>query len=190
MKRDSLNSISLIKERISIALLGKKRFYIGILIGLFLSILTYLFFGYFREVLRIHTFYQDLSRPTRIAFLTYNFFFAAVSVTIGFGVTVWFWFHAPLASHRPRRRINYISAYAMFWSMTILYVVSRTGYNLTFVLFAMDGYDNHLNLSKQFPFLLFLLPTVFFLNIWTPIRVSFRSIKNTVILLMYTFSSA
>lgn len=63
----------------------------------------------------------------------------------------------------------------MFWSMTLLYVVSKSGSIMTWILFDMDGYDDHLNLSKEFPFLLFLLPTIFFLNIWTPIRLSFRS---------------
>ena len=46
---------------------------------------------------------------------------------------------------------------------------------MTWLLFVMDGYDDHLNLSKEFPLLLFLLPTVLFLNIWTGIRLSFRS---------------
>ena len=63
----------------------------------------------------------------------------------------------------------------MFWSMTLIYVVSKIGSSMHWILFAMDEYDNHLNLSKEFPLLLFLLPTVLFLNIWTPIRLSFRS---------------
>jgi len=165
----------LIKEKISIGLLGQKRFYLGLSIGLFLAILTYLFFGYFSEILRWQTFDSDLVIPTETEFLIYNLFFAAVSVTFGFGVTVWFWFHGLFSSQRPRRRINYISAYAMFWSMTLIYLVSKTGSNMTWLLFVMDGYDDHLNLSKEFPLLLFLLPTVLFLNIWTGIRLSFRS---------------
>jgi hypothetical protein len=169
------NSIQLTKEKISIGLFGQKRFYIGLSIGHFLAILTYLFFGYFREILRGQTFDSDLLIPTETEFLIYNLFFAAVSVTFGFGVTVWFWFQGLFSSQRPRRRINYISAYSMFWSMTLIYVVSKTGSNMTWLLFAMDGYDDHLNLSKEFPLLLFLLPTVLFLNIWTGIRLSFRS---------------
>lgn len=63
----------------------------------------------------------------------------------------------------------------MFWSMGLLYVVSKSGAMVTWLLYDMDGYDDHLNFSKEFPLLLFLLPTVVFLNIWTPIRLSFRS---------------
>ena len=163
------------KEKISVRLLGQKRFYIGLSIGLCLSMLTYLLFGYFREILRWQTFDSDLLIPTDTEFLIYNFFFAAVSVTFGFGFTVWFWFHGLFSSQRPRRRLNYISAYAIFWSMTLVYIVSKTGSNMTWLLFAMDGYDDHLNLSKEFPLLLFLLPTVLFLNMWTGIRFSFRS---------------
>lgn len=140
-----------------------------------MSAMTYLFFGYFREILRGQTFDSDLLIPTQTEFFIYNLFFATVSVTIGFGVTIWVWFHGLFTSQKPRRRINYISAYSMFWSMTLLYIVSKIGSMTTWILFAMDGYDDHLNLSKEFPLLLFLLPAVLFLNIWTPIRLSFRS---------------
>jgi hypothetical protein len=105
----------------------------------------------------------------------YNLFFAAVSATIGFGTMVWFWFHGLFSRHTPRRRINYISAFSMFWGMALLYVISKTGFSLTWILFTMDGYDDHLNLSREFPALLFLLPTVLFLNIWVPIRLTYRS---------------
>jgi hypothetical protein len=165
----------LTKEKISIGLLGQRRFYIGLSIGLFLSMLIYLFFGYSREILRGLTFDSDLLIPTEREFFVYNLFFAAVSATIGFGVTVWFWFNGLFSSERPRSRINYISAYSMFWAMTLIYVVSKTGSAMTLILFAVEGYDDNLNFSKEFPLLLFLLPTVFFLNIWTPIRLSFRS---------------
>ena len=94
------DSAQLTKEKISIGLLGQKRFYLGLSIGLFLAVLTYLFFGYFREILRGQTFDSDLLIPTETEFLIYNLFFAAVSVTFGFGVTVWFWFHGLLLSQR------------------------------------------------------------------------------------------
>ena len=90
-------------------------------------------------------------------------------------MTVWFWFHGLFASQKPRRRINYISAYAMFWSMTLIYLVSKCGSVMTWLLFDLDGYDDHLNLSKEFLLLLFLLPSILFLNIWTGIRLSLRS---------------
>jgi hypothetical protein len=165
----------LIKEKISVGLIGRSRFYIGLSVGISFSIVTYLFFAYFREVLRLQTFDSDLVMPTEKEFFVYNLFFAAVSVTIGFGATVWFWFHGLFSSERSRKKINYISAYSIFWSMFLLYVVSKTGSTMVWILFSIDGYDDHLNLSKEFPLLLFLLPTVFFLNIWTPIRLSFRS---------------
>jgi hypothetical protein len=165
----------LTKEKLSIGLFGEKKFYIGLIVGLLFTISIYLFFAYFREILRGQSFHSDLITPTRGEFIIYNFFFAASSVTIGFGITIWLWFHGFFKSKRTRLKINYISAYALFWSMTLLYVISKSGTKMTFILFAGDGYDNHLNLAKEFPLLLFLLPTVFFLNIWTPIRLSYRS---------------
>jgi hypothetical protein len=163
------------KEKLSIELFGRNRFYLGLSIGFLASILVYFFFAYFREILREQSFDSDLIIPTNSEFIIYNFFFAAVAVTVGFGATVWFWFHGLFNSSKPRRRIIYISAYAMFWSMTLLYLVSKVGSNLTWILFSVDGYDDHLNLSRELPLLLFLLPIVLFLNIWTPIRLSFRS---------------
>jgi hypothetical protein len=168
------NQRTLKREKLSIRLLGQKRFYIGSSVGLVFAILGYLFFGSFREIPRGQTLDSDLIILTDQELVIYNLFFAAVSVTIGFGVTVWFWFNAISSSQVSRRRANYISAYSMFWSMTLLYVVSRTGSYMTWILFDIDGYDDHLNLSQEMPLLLFLLPTVFFLNIWTPIRLSYR----------------
>jgi len=59
--------------------------------------------------------------------------------------------------------------------MTLLYVISKSGTNITFVLLTIEGFDDHFNLAEEFTLLLFLLPTVFFLNIWTPIRLSYQS---------------
>lgn len=163
------------KEKLSIGLFGKKKFYVGLTIGILFSISTYLFFAYFREILRAQTFDSDLIVPTAEDFVIYNLFFAASSVTIGFGFTIWFLFHGLFSSKKPRSKINYISTYALFWSMTLLYLISKSGTNLTFICLITDGYDNHLNLAKEFSLLLFLLPTVFYLNIWTAIRLSFRT---------------
>lgn len=113
--------------------------------------------------------------PTQRELFIYNLFFAAVSVTIGFGMTVWVWFYGLFSSKRSRTRINFISTQGMFWSMTLIFIVSKFGSNLTWVLFGTEGYDDHLNFAREFLLLLVLLPIVLFFNIWAPIRLSFRA---------------
>ncbi|MCZ8216366.1 MAG: hypothetical protein O9262_09025, partial [Cyclobacteriaceae bacterium] len=88
------------KEKLSIGLFGKKKFYVGLTIGILFSISTYLFFAYFREILRAQTFDSDLIIPTAEDFIIYNLFFAASSVTIGFGFTIWFLFHGLFSSKK------------------------------------------------------------------------------------------
>lgn len=180
----------MIKERLSIELIGKTRFFLGLAIGVMLTVLLYVFFAYFREILRAHTFSSGLIIPTEREFLIYNFFFAATSATIGFGLVIWFWFHGLFSSRRTRLRINYISGYAMFWSMALLYLVSKTGSFLTWIPFSLPGYEDDLNLAREFPLILFLLPLVFYLNIWMPIRLSYRSgnwfLKSLAIFILLT----
>jgi hypothetical protein len=59
--------------------------------------------------------------------------------------------------------------------LVLLVVVFRTGYFTINLLYGLDGYDNHLSFYYQTPELLILLPTVFFLNVWTPIRLKYRA---------------
>jgi hypothetical protein len=53
----------------------------------------------------------------------------------------------------------------------------RTGVFTMNLLYGLDGYDNHFSFYYQTPELLILLPTTFFLNIWTPIRLKYRAGK-------------
>lgn len=107
---------------------------------------------------------------------------------------VWFWFHGLFSSNKPRVKVNFISTYAMFWSMALLYIISKTGSFLTWIPFSLGGYDDQLNLAREFPLLLFLLPVVFFLNIWAPIRLHYRSgrwlIKSLVLFVLLTTTLA
>lgn len=182
------------KEKLSIELLGKRRFYLGLIIGLIFAILIDFFLAYFREVLRGLTFSSGLIIPTQRDFIFYNFFFAGSSVTIAFGIMVWFWFHGLFSSNKPPVKVNFISTYAMFWSMALLYIISKTGSFLTWIPFSLGGYDDQLNLAREFPLLLFLLPVVFFLNIWAPIRLYYRSgrwlIKSLALFVLLTTTLA
>lgn len=165
------------KEKLSIDLFGKTKFYTGLFIGLGTAIVLNLFFAYFREILRNQTFSRDLLIPTTEEFIVYNLFFAAVSITAGLGLTIWFWFHNPFSLKISKYWVLFIRTYSIFWTISLLLVVSRVGSVLTWVLYTIHGYDDHLNFYKEFPIILILLPTIAFLNIWTPVRLKYRTGK-------------
>ncbi|MEO0272802.1 MAG: hypothetical protein ABIM30_06920, partial [candidate division WOR-3 bacterium] len=103
------------KEKLSIDLFGKTKFYTGLFIGLGTAIILNLFFAYFREILRNQTFSRDLLIPTNEEFVGYNLFFAAVSITAGLGLTIWFWFHNPFSFKISKYWTQFIRTYSIFW---------------------------------------------------------------------------
>jgi hypothetical protein len=166
----------LTKEKLSIELFGKTKFYTGLSLGLATTLLFHLFFVYGREILRGTTVFSgDLLIPTHAEFMGYNFFFAAVSITVGFGFTGWFWFHNPFSFRVSRIWNQFIRTYLIAGTLILLVVVLRTGLFTMNLLYGLDGYDNHLSFYYETPELLVLLPTVFFLNVWTPIRLKYRA---------------
>jgi len=166
----------LTREKLSIELFGKAKFWTGLSIGLATTILFHLFFAYGREILRSTTaFSGDLLIPTHEEFIGYNFFFAAVSITVGCGFTGWFWFHNPFSFKVSKIWNQFIRAYLIAGTLILLVVVLRTGYFTMNLLYGLDGYDNHLSFYYEIPELLVLLPTVFFLNVWIPIRLKYRA---------------
>src|SRR4051812_7413604 len=82
------------RQKLSIELFGRQTFYSGLLMGIALVILTYLFLIYGFELLRNETFFSgDLLQPTGAEMFVYDLFFAATSIAAGFGICAWFWLH-------------------------------------------------------------------------------------------------
>lgn len=167
--------MSLFKQRLSIPRIGRNRFYLGITSGLLVSVVLFLFLAYLTESFRALTLHNDLLIPTEREFFLFNLFFAAVSVTVGFGVSVLFWFTGSLRRQTPAQRVYFIWTNAAFWSMILLFLLGRVGMSLFFVLYTTPGYDDHLNLVRDFYVMLFMLPVMCFLNIWMPVRLVYRS---------------
>lgn len=164
------------REKLTIGLFGKTRFWTGLSIGLATTLLLYFFFAYGREILRSTTAYSgDLLIPTKAEIIAYNLFFAAISITAGFGLTIWFWFHNPFSFKHSYSFNQFTRTTIITGTLILLIAVMRTGNISLFLLYGMDGYDNHLSFYYEIPELLVLLPSYFFLNIWTPIRVKYRA---------------
>lgn len=161
------------KEKLTIELFGKTKFWIGVSLGLATTLILFFFFAYGREILRGAT--TDLIIPTKMEFIAYNLFFSAVSITIGFGLTAWYLFHNPISFKISRRWNQFIRTYLIVSTLILLVAILRTGNFVFHLLYRLDGYDSHLSFVNELPELLILMPTVFFLNIWTPIRLKYRA---------------
>jgi hypothetical protein len=164
------------REKLTIGLFGKTKFWIGLSIGFTSALILNFFFAYGREILRSTTAYSgDLLIPTRAEIIAYNLFFAAVSITAGFGLTTWFWFHNPRSFKHSYSFNQFIRTSLLTGTLILLVAVMRTGNISLFLLYTMDGYDNHLSFYNEMPELLVLLPSFFFVNIWTSIRIKYRA---------------
>ena len=119
-----------IRPKLTIAFIGRTRFILGVTCGVLVSLVLFLFLAYLRESFRALTLHNDLLIPTGRVFFLYNLFFAAVSVTVGFGVSVLLWFTGSLRRQTPAQRVYFIWANAAFWSMILLFLLGRVGMSL------------------------------------------------------------
>ena len=77
------------KEKISIQNIGKQRFWIGIISGLFSAIIISLTFSYFRELFRFFTTLSaDLLILEKSELQFYNYFFSSLATVLGLSITV------------------------------------------------------------------------------------------------------
>ncbi|MBZ0247205.1 MAG: hypothetical protein K8H85_14795 [Cyclobacteriaceae bacterium] len=163
------------REKLTIGLFGKTKFWAGLSLGLTTTLILYFLFTYGREILRSTTAYSgDLLIPTKAEFVAYNLFFSAISITTGFGITAWFWFHNPFSFRHSYSFNQFIRTSLITGTLILLAALMKTSNIALFLLYGIDGYDNHLSFYYEIPELLVLFPTFFFLNIWTPIRIKYR----------------
>ncbi|MDA9057617.1 hypothetical protein N9K49_07220 [Flavobacteriaceae bacterium] len=167
------------KEKISIQNIGKQRFWIGIISGLFSAIIISLTFSYFRELFRFFTTLSaDLLILEKSELQFYNYFFSSLATVLGLSITVAIW----MTNNNHKRRKDKIykqlsrtNIYFTFW--LILMMIARFGSVLPFILYGMPGYDNQLNLSKEYWLLFVLIPIVVFAQNWFIVRLVYRSAK-------------
>ena len=167
------------KEKISIQNIGKQRFWIGIISGLFSAIIISLTFSYFRELFRFFTTLSaDLLILKKTELQFYNYFFSSLATVLGLSITVAIW----MTNNNHKRRKDKIykqlsrtNIYFTFW--LILMMIARFGSILPFILFGTPGYDNQLNLFEEYWFLFVLIPIVVFAQNWFIVRLVYRSTK-------------
>ncbi|SHM83445.1 hypothetical protein [Polaribacter sp. KT 15] len=167
------------KEKISIQNIGKQRFWIGIILGLFSAIIISLTFSYFRELFRFFTTLSaDLLILEKSELQFYNYFFSSLATILGLSITVAIW----MTNNNHKRRKDKIhkqlsrtNIYFTFW--LILMMIARFGSVLPFILYGMPGYDNQLNLFEEYWLLFVLIPIVVFAQNWFIVRLVYHSAK-------------
>lgn len=86
------SSIRFRKEPLTIASLGKGRFRIGLLAGVFTSVMLSWLMNHYREWMRfVNTLDADLVIPDTRMYLWHNLFVSSLSVALGLSITLWIW---------------------------------------------------------------------------------------------------
>ena len=167
------------KDKLSIDLIGRQRFWIGIAAGVISAISLSLFFNYSREVLRSLTgISSDLIVLETNELLFFDYFFCLLASVMGLSYTIWIW----MSNKNNKRRKDSLykqlartNAIVIFW--IILMVVARFATLLPMVLITRPGYDNHLNLYENHWLLFVLIPIVVFMQNWFSVRLVYRARK-------------
>ena len=182
------------KEEISIQKIGKQRFWIGIISGLFSAIVISLTFNYFRELFRFFTTLSaDLFILEKSELLFYNYFFSSLATVLGLSVTIAIWMtnnNHKRKKDKIYKQLSRTNILFTFW--LILMMIAKFGSIVPFILYGMPGYDNQLNLFEEYWLLFVLIPIVVFAQNWFIVRLIYRSEKwilfSFVICFVITFT--
>jgi hypothetical protein len=164
-----------LKPEISIRKIGKRQFWIGVVIGLFSAVILSFFLNYSREALRMITFMREPLILTEKEFRIYDLFFAAFSTSIGFGFTIIYWLQGGNIKIRRGYLRTYTTSNAWFISMIALMVVARFGSVLVILVYSSYTYDGQLDIIKDFWIILLLVPVYVFFVHWNSIRLIFKT---------------
>jgi hypothetical protein len=172
-----MSKIKFSKDHISIQKIGLRRFWAGVVAGLFSSVSLSLAFNYTREVYRfVMTIDKDLLILEPQEFLFYDIFFASLAASLGLSITIWIWM---INNNHTRNRKNksLASTYSLLSFWVFFGVVARFGTNLPIMLHSSFSYDKPFSLMDDFRIIFILIPVVTFLQSWLGVRLAFRTGK-------------
>ncbi len=175
-----------LKPNLTIAKIGRKQFWFGLVFGLFIAFLINLLLNHSREILRLTTFERDAYILTYREFKLYDLFFAAFSSSLGFGFAVICWFYVSNKNKGKKYLTTFVASTSFFITFLALAIVARFGSVLSLVVYNLYGYDNHLDILKDFWLLLILIPVYIFFANWNSIRLLFKT-KNWVLISVIIF---
>ena len=167
------------KQAISISVIGKTRFWVGLISGLVSAISLSLFIDYSRESLRVFSILsQDLFTLPKKEVVFFDYFFSSFSSVFGLGISLWIWLSNPRHSRRKERLYKHLAQTNIFVIIWVaLMFIARWGTIIPIVLYSQRGYDNHLDLYNDAWLFFVMLPIVIFLNNWYTVRLVYKSGK-------------
>ncbi|WP_167619416.1 hypothetical protein [Maribellus sediminis] len=175
-----------LKPDLTINKIGKRQFWFGVVFGLFSAFLINLLFLNSREALRLTTFTRDAYILSHREFKLYDLFFAALSSSIGFGFTVVIWFYVSNKKKGKKYLTTFVASTSFFITFLALAFVTRFGSILSLIVYNLYGYDNHLDILKDFWLLLILIPIYILFANWNSVRLVFKT-KNWVLVSIIAF---
>lgn len=175
-----------LKPDLTINKIGKRQFWVGSGLGLFSAFLINLLFLYSREALRLTTFTGDAYILSYKEFKLYDLFFAALSSSLGFGLAVICWFYVSNKNKGKKYLTTFVASTSFFITFFALAIVARFGSVLSLVVYNLHGYDNHLDILKDFWLLLILIPIYILFANWNSVRLLFKT-KNWVLVSIIAF---
>ncbi len=169
----------MIKETINIKNIGKLRFWLGVVVWVFSAISLSLFFNYGREILRFFfSYFRNLVMLSEDQERTYNYFFAALSVSLGVNLMLWMWqqkIYFTAKGKRRHARLAQLYAFSIFWM--VLEAVIRFGTRTPWGYVGFFG-DNPSPVFYGTTQLIFwLLPAMVFLYGWHVFRRVYRGLS-------------
>jgi hypothetical protein len=168
------------KEYISIEIIGKQRFWIGIVAGLITAISLSLFIDYWRELLKFIpiTSTNDLLIFPRIEIKFFDYFFSSFSTVFGLGITLWIWLISTNSLTIKRKVYKRLAQCLILLNIWIYWAfIARFGSILPIILYGQIGFENLLNLYSDYWLLFVLIPIVIFLGNWYIVRLVYKSTK-------------
>jgi len=163
------------KEILTINLIGKPKFYLGIIIGLFSALIIFFLFLSTQAILiydiTLTEEKQYLFIPKDIFF--YKYFFSFLSSSLGVLTTLVFWFKNLRPKNKRKLlliRQSVTFSLLIFW--VIFYMLARTPFFF---------YLEELNISSNFTIIFYLLPIVIFFQGWN-IIIRVYKVKNWILI--------
>ncbi|WP_299107663.1 hypothetical protein [uncultured Tenacibaculum sp.] len=169
------------KEKISIELIGKQRFWFGVIAGVTTSIAISLIFNRIREIIRFLTSVSEdllIFEPNELSF--FNYFFASLSTVLGLSITIWIWMGSPLhkrKKHKLYKQQIRTNTQLFFW--LALFLTAQLGCLFLFLILGevSNYFDHPINLYKDHALLFILIPIVIFTQNWFLVRRIYKTGK-------------
>lgn len=164
------------KPKLTIAKIGKVRFWTGITLGVLQAVILFLFFFLFIDSIYTTSIYMGFdfpSFPKDIAIIN-KIFLISLCISLGIHTTIRFWFSKP--THHYKKTYRHTTLQIRHHSFFIQnFVMYTSGVFMQFIL--VKFYFRNPLFYENFKWLLFCIPLYIFFSSWNIILKHFRALR-------------